>query len=205
MEILSKKGAEVLFRCHGYLQEKNTEEVKKGGKLNFRKPESRIPVTKVSYDVNTNNYEVVLKSDGSTWYVNARAVIMENMIPYKPKPKDKFLPEFLHELNEALVNDGREEYQIAHVSELSVVEEEVKKLLKVELNVNQFTALVSFAYEHGFDNLEKSSLLKKINAGHFLPASREFGRWAKRNGKIVRPKAILRQKEKTLFLAEVEE
>lgn len=205
MEILTKKGAEILFRHHGYLQELNTTEVKEGGKLTFRKPKTRIPVTKVNYDVKTDNYQVTLESDESVWYISSRAVTLENLIPYNPLPKYRFVPDFLHNLNAALVADGKDEAQIADVSELSGLEKTVKELLEVELNPNQFTALVSFAYEHGLDNLSKSSLLRKINAGHFLPASREFGRWAKREGKIVRSKAILRQQERKLFLTEVEE
>ena len=205
MEIITKKRADVLFRLNGYLQEKNTNDLAHAGKLTHRKAKTRVLVKSIKYDVATDNYEIALQADGSVWYVSAKVVLLENMIPYKPTPKYKFLAHFLIELNDALAMDGRAKERLQDVSELIPLEKDVKKLLKVELNANQFTALVSFAYEHGLDNLEKSSLLKKVNQGEFVKASRDFGRWAKRDKKIVRSKAILRQKEKDLFMSEVKE
>ena len=40
----------------------------------------------------------------------------------------------------------------------------VQKLLKKNINNNQFSALVSFAYNLGLANLKSSTLLKKVNS-----------------------------------------
>ena len=40
----------------------------------------------------------------------------------------------------------------------------VQKLLKKNINNNQFSALVSFAYNLGLNNLKSSTLLKKVNS-----------------------------------------
>ena len=50
----------------------------------------------------------------------------------------------------------------------------VQGLIKVKVNVNQFGALVSFAYNLGTGNLASSTLLKKLNAGDYAGASVEF-------------------------------
>lgn len=205
MEIITKEKANMVFRHNGYLQEFNKTELAKAGMLVYRKADTVIPVKYVSYDAKTNNCYVQLEMDGSYWYVSSRTVLFDGLVQYVPKPKDKFLSEFLPTLNAALVEDGREEYQIADRSELSAIEDALKELLEIKLNVNQFTALVSFAYEHGLDSLARSSLLKKVNRGEFLSAAKDFGRWTKREGRIVRSKVTLRQKEKALFLMEVEE
>lgn len=53
----------------------------------------------------------------------------------------------------------------------------VNACVKVPLNSNQFDALVSFAYNCGLPNLEKSTLLQYVNAKEFSKAAQEFGRW----------------------------
>lgn len=65
-------------------------------------------------------------------------------------------------------------------------EDAVKKLVKVPLNENQFSALVSFSYNVGTGALGDSTLLKKLNAGDYDGAANEFGRWNK--GTVKNPK-----------------
>lgn len=55
----------------------------------------------------------------------------------------------------------------------------VKELVKVELNQQQFDALVSFTYNCGDGNLGKSTLLRKLNAEDYDGAALEFHRWCK--------------------------
>jgi lysozyme len=82
-------------------------------------------------------------------------------------------------------------------------EQFVIKLVKVPLNENQFSALVSFCFNLGPGNLEKSTLLKKLNKKNYEGAAEEFKVWINANG---RPMAGLERRriaEKELFLKPV--
>jgi lysozyme len=62
--------------------------------------------------------------------------------------------------------------------------DEIKKLIKSNLNENQFSALVCFAYNVGTGNLAKSTLLKKVNVNpNDATIANEFLRWNKAGGK----------------------
>jgi len=56
----------------------------------------------------------------------------------------------------------------------------VEQLLAVPVTGNQFSALVSFAYNAGLAALAESTLLRKLNAGDYDGASNEFPRWNKK-------------------------
>ncbi|MGE4264247.1 MAG: lysozyme [Desulfovibrio sp.] len=56
----------------------------------------------------------------------------------------------------------------------------VEQLLTVEVTGNQFSALVSFAYNTGLQALAESTLLRKLNAGDYAGAAAEFPRWNKK-------------------------
>jgi lysozyme len=60
---------------------------------------------------------------------------------------------------------------------LTRFEEAVKKHVTVDLNGNQFSALVAFAYNVGEANLARSSVLRHINARRFDDAADAFGMW----------------------------
>ena len=76
----------------------------------------------------------------------------------------------------------------------------INKVVKVPLNQNQFDALVSFVYNIGSGNFEKSTLLKKVNQSDFIGASLEFEKWNKANGKVLNGLTKRRLAEKELFL-----
>ena len=56
-------------------------------------------------------------------------------------------------------------------------EQAVSALVKVPINENQFSALVSFAFNVGVGNLKSSTLLKKLNLRDYKGCSNEFDRW----------------------------
>jgi len=60
---------------------------------------------------------------------------------------------------------------------LTVFEEHVKRLVTVPLNSNQFSALVSLCYNIGPTNMERSSVLRHVNARRFDDAADAFGMW----------------------------
>lgn len=75
----------------------------------------------------------------------------------------------------------------------------VERLVKVPLSSNQFSALVCFSYNIGLGALAQSTLLRKINNKDYVGASKEFSRWDKANGKVVRGLVNRRKAEKDLF------
>ena len=85
-------------------------------------------------------------------------------------------------------------------NDLKIHEKNVAKLVKVPLNQNQFDALVSFEFNVGISNFQKSTLLKKLNKNDFIGASGEFEKWIYANHKPLLGLAKRRKAEKELFL-----
>jgi lysozyme len=76
----------------------------------------------------------------------------------------------------------------------------VRTLLKTVLNENQFSALVSFAYNCGVANLNKSTLLRKVNANPNDPSIKnEFLKWDKANKQPLAGLTRRRQAESKLY------
>lgn len=73
-------------------------------------------------------------------------------------------------------------------------------LIKVEVNQNQFDAMVSLTYNIGVGAFSSSTLLRKVNAKDFIGASNEFLKWDKAGGKQLLGLTRRRQREKELFL-----
>ena len=86
-------------------------------------------------------------------------------------------------------------------SDIAEISKQVTALLtNDQLNSNQFSALVCFAYNLGSGNLAKSTLLNCINTYHVDEAANEFERWVKVDGIPNEGLLRRRQAEKTLFL-----
>ena len=77
----------------------------------------------------------------------------------------------------------------------------VNSLVKVQLNQNQFDALVDFAYNLGVNALRGSTILKKLNTGDYAGAANEFTKWNKAGGKELAGLMRRREAEKSLFLS----
>lgn len=76
----------------------------------------------------------------------------------------------------------------------------VRGALKVDLNDNQFNALVSFTYNLGIGNLRDSTLLKKVNANPKNPKIfDEFLKWKMAGGKVLKGLLRRRQAEANLY------
>lgn len=86
--------------------------------------------------------------------------------------------------------------------DLSSFEKGVTSLIKSNINQNQFSALVSFAFNLGLSNLKNSTLLKKVNAN---PNDRtivdEFIRWIYAGGKQLEGLKRRRQAEAYLYFS----
>lgn len=84
-------------------------------------------------------------------------------------------------------------------AELAKRERAVDRLATVDLNQNQFDALVSFSYNCGSAALGGSTLLKKLNAGDSEGAARAFAAWNKGGGKVLPGLVRRRAAEAALF------
>ena len=73
-------------------------------------------------------------------------------------------------------------------------------LIKVQINQNQFDAMVSLAYNIGVGAFSNSTLLKRVNAKDFIGAGNEFLKWDNSGGKPLLGLTRRRQREKELFL-----
>ena len=86
------------------------------------------------------------------------------------------------------------------LDDLSMFAEGVERYAKVSLTDNEFGALVSFSFNLGLGNLQKSTLLKKVNAGNMVGAAEEFLKWTKAGGKVLPGLVKRRAAERELFL-----
>lgn len=75
----------------------------------------------------------------------------------------------------------------------------IKALDGAPVNQDQFDALVSFVFNIGGGNFQKSTMLKKIKAGDYNGAAAEFGKWIYAGGKILPGLVMRRATEKALF------
>jgi lysozyme len=67
---------------------------------------------------------------------------------------------------------------------------------------NQFSALVSFAYNLGLHQLEGSTLRKLHNAGQYAAAQQQFARWNKVGGQVLPGLTRRRAAEAALYGAD---
>lgn len=79
----------------------------------------------------------------------------------------------------------------------------VNGAVTLDLNQNQFDALVSLAYNIGTNAFKKSTLVKKLNTGDYCGAADQFNVWITAGGKRMQGLVNRRAKEKSLFLSEV--
>lgn len=95
-----------------------------------------------------------------------------------------------------------EEAEVLLEEDLKKFEDGVNKLVSVELTQNQFDAIISFVYNLGIGSLQKSTLLKKLNAGLTSEAADEFLKWDKAKGERLPGLTRRRKAERDLFLSE---
>lgn len=113
---------------------------------------------------------------GATYYPNKKKVTMKDK-PLTEKEASDLLKEMM-----------------------TTYENDVKRLVKIELNQNQFDALVSFTYNLGSTNLGKSTLLKKVNANPCDKTIKdEFLKWNKAGGKVLNGLTRRRNAEAELY------
>jgi len=104
--------------------------------------------------------------------------------------------------NDGTVHRGRkitlEEAENLLEYDLRVFCARVKQFITVELNDDEFAALVSFDFNTG--GLGDSTLRRLLNEGKRTEAAMQFTRWNKDNGRVLPGLTRRRQSERNLFL-----
>lgn len=75
----------------------------------------------------------------------------------------------------------------------------VRRLVKKDLNHEQFGALTSFVFNVGEINFAKSTMLRLLNNGEFKAASTQFDLWISAGGVVFQGLVQRRSCEKSLF------
>ena len=103
-------------------------------------------------------------------------------------------------LSDPAITKEQAEELIKH--SLSTYEKTVDSFCRDDISQSQFDALVSFAYNVGTGNLQKSTLIKKVNANPQDPTIKdEFLKWNKANGKVLAGLTRRRLAEATLYFS----
>lgn len=86
------------------------------------------------------------------------------------------------------------------LADLEHFEVGVSALLPAYATDNQFSALVSFAFNCGLSDLSSSTLLRLFHAGDLAGAAAQFKRWNKSGGTVLTGLTRRRAAERDLFL-----
>ena len=88
------------------------------------------------------------------------------------------------------------------VEEMKEYEGYINDLVEVDLEQNQFDALVSWVFNLGPANLKSSTLLKVLNAKDYEGVPAQIKRWNKASGKVLQGLVRRREAESLLFTGE---
>lgn len=95
---------------------------------------------------------------------------------------------------------SRSEGELMLRKDLKKYEKAVQASVKVPLNDNQYSALVSFCYNVGPGNFRKSSVLRYVNAKNFSGVPRRLALWNKAKGRVLKGLTRRRAAEGRLFM-----
>lgn len=84
--------------------------------------------------------------------------------------------------------------------DLQSIEQQVGKMVKTNITENEFSALVCLAYNIGWGNLLKSTVMRQVNTKNWQQAADAFLMWRKANGKVNSHLEKRRALERQIFL-----
>jgi lysozyme len=85
--------------------------------------------------------------------------------------------------------------------DLNIFERGVARLCPNGLTQSRFDALVSFAFNVGLGNLQRSTIRMKHNRGDYTGAAESFLDWTKAGGRVLKGLVTRRNDEKALYLS----
>lgn len=85
------------------------------------------------------------------------------------------------------------------LSDLQWAEDTVNNYVCINLNQNEFDALVDFVFNCGAEAFEESTLLKLLNQNELSEAAAQFDNWDHASGKVVAGLLRRREEETQLF------
>jgi lysozyme len=96
---------------------------------------------------------------------------------------------------------GEAEVDAILAKDLARFEAGVVRLCPAGLTQSRFDALVSFAFNVGLGNLQRSSIRMRHNRGEYDSAAEAFMMWTKAAGRVLPGLVKRRQDEKNLYLS----
>lgn len=87
------------------------------------------------------------------------------------------------------------------LSDMAKAQRAVERLVKVPLTDGQYAALTDFTFNVGSGNLERSTLLMRVNAGEHMLVPEQLRKWVSASGKIL-PGLVTRRSRETLLYME---
>lgn len=93
-----------------------------------------------------------------------------------------------------------DEAEAALLREIARFENAVNASVTVEINQNEFDAMVSLAYNIGAAGFKKSTVLRRLNKGDRAGAAKGFQLWNKGGGRVLAGLVSRRMREAALFL-----
>ena len=88
------------------------------------------------------------------------------------------------------------------VEDLTVIADDLNRLVNVPVSEGQYIALLSLAFNIGATALKKSTLLFHLNHGRYDEAAEEFDKWIYAGGKLSEGLKRRRAAERALFEGE---
>ena len=85
------------------------------------------------------------------------------------------------------------------VEDLTVIADDLNRLVNVPVSEGQYIALLSLAFNIGATALKKSTLLFHLNHGRYDEAAEEFDKWIYAGGKVIEGLKRRRAAERELF------
>lgn len=80
-----------------------------------------------------------------------------------------------------------------------IYEQAVRENVRVQLNQNQYDALVSFSYNVGITAFRNSTSLQSLNSGNVADAVAQFKEWNRSGGRVLQGLTNRRNAEIDLF------
>jgi lysozyme len=128
---------------------------------------------------------------GHVLYPEQANIPVSDRIQFKLRPEDA-----------RIWSDAEVDYLLA--KDLARFERGVARLCPNTIgNQGRFDSLVSFSFNVGLGNLQRSSLRMKNNRGEFEEAAEEFMKWTKGGGRVLPGLVKRRMDERALYLSGV--